>query len=310
MTKVKTAFGIAIPQMFPDGNVDPPLIRSFLSQAESLGYHSAWVQDHLLGDMPALDPITLLSYSAAASSRIKLGTSVILSTFRNPILLAKRVATLDQLSGGRVILGIGLGGYTDVYPAFGLSAQGRVSRFEDGLSLMKKLWTEKGVTLHSRFWNMDDLSVQPKPFQNPYPPIWFGGYSEPALRRAIKLGDGWMGAGAVSTSAFHRQSDTVRRFLAEADRNPATFAISKRVYMAVDDDKPGAVTKLRDWFGLHYGNASLADKVSIIGNEQECLDGLAEVLSLGIDLIILNPVYNVTEQSERLAKDILPKLNP
>ena len=212
MTKVKTEFGIAIPQMFPDGKIDPPLIRDFVSRADALGYHSAWVQDHLLGDMPALDPIMLLSYSAGASTRMKLGTSVILSTFRNPILLAKRVATLDQLSGGRVILGIGLGGYTDVYPAFGLSAKGRVGRFEEGLSLMKKAWTEKEVTFHGRFWNMDGLSVQPKPFQNPYPPIWFGGYSEPALKRAVKLGDGWMGAGAIATSAFHRQSDIVRRF--------------------------------------------------------------------------------------------------
>ena len=301
-------FGIAIPQMFPTGDVDLSEVSGFLAKAESLGYHSGWLQERLLGSMTALDPIPFLAYAAAFTTRLRLGTSVMVTAFRNPIFLAKSLATIDQLSRGRLIVGLGIGGSTDAYPAFGMSARGRARRFEEGIQLMKRLWTEDRVTVDSRFWQMEDLSINVKPFRQPHPPIWFGAHSERALRRAVRLGDGWMGAGSTSTATFKQEIRLLKQLLEEEGRDPSTFALSKRVYVAVDGDKKGASEKLQEWFGQYYRNPALALEVSVIGNEEECLEGLGEIVSEGVDLLMLNPVYHMEEQAERLAQDVLPKL--
>jgi alkanesulfonate monooxygenase SsuD/methylene tetrahydromethanopterin reductase-like flavin-dependent oxidoreductase (luciferase family) len=164
-------FGIAIPQIFPSGVVEPPAIARWLAKAESLGYYGALVQEQVLGTVATLDPIPLLSYAAAITSRLKLGTSVMLTVLRNPVTLAKSLASLDQLSQGRLMVGVGLGGYADIYPAFGMSRKGRAQRFEEGIRLIKTLWTEEQVTFQGRFWQLDKRSIDPKPLQKPHPPI-------------------------------------------------------------------------------------------------------------------------------------------
>jgi len=171
----KLRFGIAIPQMLPTGRADPGFIANFLRRVESLGYDSVWVQEQILGVMPTLDPIPLLSYASAFSGQLKLGTAVLLTPLTSPIHLAKSLATLDQLCNGRLIVGVGIGGYTDIYPAFGISTDGRARRFEEGIQLLKMLWTEEKVTFQGRFWQMEGISINPKPLQRPHPPIWFGG---------------------------------------------------------------------------------------------------------------------------------------
>lgn len=300
--------GIAIPQIFPSSVVEPQAIARWLAKAESLGYYGGWVQEQVLGNVATLDPIPLLSYAAALTSRMKLGTSVMLTVLRNPVTLAKSLASLDQLSQGRLMLGVGLGGYADIYAAFGMSRRGRAQRFEEGMQLIKKLWTEDQVTFQGRFWQLDNRSIDPKPLQKPHPPIWFGTRSAQALRRAVRLGDGWMGAGATPTSAFKDELKLVRQLLEEEGRDPATFALSKRVYVAVDENKKRAGDKLQEWFGRYYGNPEMALQVSVFGNEEECVDGLGEVAAQGIQLLMVNPLFDFEEQAERLAKDVLPKL--
>ena len=301
-------FGIAIPQIFPSGVIEPETIAHWLAKAEALGYDSAWVQEQVLGTIATLDPIPLLSYAAAVTQRMKLGTSVMLTGLRNPVLLAKSLATLDQLSQGRLILGVGLGGYADIYSTFGMSRRARAQRFEEGIELIKKLWTQDKVTFKGRFWQLDDQSINPRPLQKPHPPIWFGTRSVEALKRAVRLGDGWMGAGATPTQDFKEEVELLRHLLEEEGRDPATFALSKRVYVAVDSDKNRATDKLRDWFGRYYRDPDMALRVSVIGNEEECAERLGEIAEQDIELLMLNPLYDFEEQAERLAKDVLPKL--
>jgi probable F420-dependent oxidoreductase len=302
-------FGIAIPQTFPTRETNLALISGFISKAESLGYHSAWVQERAIGgDIPNLDPIPLLSYAAALSSRLKLGTSVMLSDLRNPINFAKSLATLDQLSGGRLIVGVGIGGSADVYSPFGISPRGRARRFEEGILLMKKLWSEERVTFNGRFWQMDGASISPRPLQTPHLPVWFGAHSPAALRRAVRIGDGWMGAGSATTMAFKEEIKLVRQFLEEEGRDPATFALAKRVYVSVVSDKKAASERLQKWFGQRYGRSGMALDVSVFGSEEECAEGLGDVISEGVDLLMLNPVYDELEQAERLTRDVIPKL--
>ncbi|MDP7085585.1 MAG: LLM class flavin-dependent oxidoreductase [Dehalococcoidia bacterium] len=300
-------FGISIPQIFPDGVIDPAAIARWLVKAESLGYYGAWTQEQVLGAVAALDPVPLLSYAAALTSCIKLGTSVLLTALRNPVPLAKSLATLDQLSQGRLMVGMGLGGYADIYPAFGMTREGRARRFEEGVQLMKKLWTQDKVTFRGRFTQLDNQSIDPRPLQNPHPPIWIGAVSPGALKRAVRLGDGWMGAGASSTSNFTEEIKLIRQYLEEEGRDPDTFTLSKRVYVAVDRDKKRADQKLREWFGRYSGDPEKI-RVAVFGSEDECIDELAKVVAEGIEMLMVNPLYDFEEQAERLAKDVLPKL--
>jgi probable F420-dependent oxidoreductase len=302
--------GIEIPQVFFDGPVDMEHIRKFVIRAETLGYESLWLQERILGSFIMLEPVSLLSYVAAITAKLRLGTSVILLTLRNPIQLAKHFSTLDCMSRGRAILGVGLGGghLGSHEEVFGYSREKRVTRFIEAVEVMKLLWTEPRASFQGTFWNFKDVSMEPKPVQKPHLPIWFGGHHENALRRAVKHGNGWMGAGSSSSSAFIRESAAIRRFLDEAKRDPATFGIAKRVYLAVDDDKARAEQRLREWFGRRYKNADLGPRVSIWGSRDECTEKIQEIVRAGAQHIVFNPMFDEMEHLDICAKEIMPHL--
>jgi probable F420-dependent oxidoreductase len=304
----RLTLGVAIPQTFPDGRIEPRRIQSFVQRAEALGFHSAWVVEHTFGAMPALAPIELLTYAAAMTERVRLGAAVLLTALRTPVQTAKSLATLDQLSGGRLIVGVGLGGNPKVYPAFGLTAERRAARFAEGLRVMKRLWTEPQVTLDGEFYQLENVSVQPRPLQTPHPPLWFGGHHELALRRAVELGDGFIGAGSASTATFAEQMKVLRSILAERGRDPASFPIGKRVYLAIDRDRARAGKRLAEWFGAFYGRPALAEEVSVWGDVDTCVEGLRAVAAAGSGFLMLNPVFDEAEQLERIAADLAPRL--
>lgn len=320
--------------MFPNGTVDTDLIRNFLIQAETLGFDSAWAQDQIIdrnaplhlnqagsdprgtldlrdlsvSPMPLVDPLTLIGFVSSFTSKIKLGTSVIVSTLRSPVHLAKIGASLDQLTDGRLILGVGLGGISNVYPVFGLNSKGRRTRFEEGINLLKRLWIERQVSYKSPFFHLNKVTVEPKPHQKPHPPIFIGAREKPALRRAVKLGDGWLGGGSSSTKRFKWELDQVNKYLEQENKCPKTFHISKRVYIAVDRNKKRASENLQKWFYQYYRNATLALETAIFGNEQECIEKISELPLDKLDMILLNPVYDLIEQPQLLAENILPNL--
>ena len=179
-------FGIGIPQVQPEPQADVAALHRFLRRAEDLGYESAWVLEQPVGSARVLELTAVLAHAAAVTSRMRLGTAVILLPLRVPVELAKTLATVDQLSGGRLIAGIALGAWKDRYPAFGLSAEGRVRRFEEAVQLLKRLWTEPSVTLDGEFWKLEAAAVEPKPVQQPHPPLWFGGTAA-QTRQRIRL---------------------------------------------------------------------------------------------------------------------------
>lgn len=305
-----TPCGIEIPQVFFDGPVDMGHIRNFVTKAETLGYDSLWLQERIIGGFVMLEPVTQLSYVAAITTKVRLGTSVILLTLHNPVELAKSLATLDCMSGGRLTLGVGLGGghLGSHEEIFGYTREKRVTRFTEAVQVMKLLWTEPRASFHGQFWNFDNVSMEPKPIQKPHLPIWFGGHHENALKRAVKHGSGWMGAGSSSSAAFVRESAMIRQFLAEAKRDPATFGISKRVYLAIDNDKLRAERRLREWFGRRYKNADLGPRVSIWGSRDECMDKIREIVQAGARHIVFNPMFDEMEHLEICAKEIMPNL--
>jgi probable F420-dependent oxidoreductase len=223
-------FAISIPQFYADGTFDPAAFRTYLTRAEELGFDSAWVQEQVLGSHPQLGPIETMTYAAACTERLRLGCVVFVSSLHSPAHLAKSLSTLDQLSHGRIEIGVGTGGKGRQFAAFGVDPERYVARFTEGLALMKALWTESRVTFDGEFWQLKGSAMEPKPFQKPFPPIWFGGAARTALRRAVRLGDGFFGAGSSPTAKFADQVQIVREALAESGRPTEDFPIAKRLH--------------------------------------------------------------------------------
>ncbi len=299
---------VSIPQTFSGRPVDPGFIRTYLTRAEALGFHSAWVVEQIVGSIPSLEPIELLTYTAAVTSRMRLGSAVLLTAMRDPVHTAKSLTTLDHLSGGRLMVGVGLGAQPALYPAYGLKAERRAARFVEGIQVMKRLWTEPRVTFEGEFFKLQNLPQEPKPLQKPHPPLWFGAHHPNALKRTVELGDGFMGAGSLSTAKFADEVTLLRQLLAEAKRDPAAFPVAKRVYIAVDRDKARAGKRLTEWFGTFYGRPQMAEEVSVWGPPGECVEGLKAVITVGARLIMLNPVFDEMEHLELFASEIAPKL--
>lgn len=304
----RVQLGLALPQTFLQGQVDERRLREFLTRADTLSFHSVWVVEQILGTLASLEPVTLLTWAAALTQRVRLGSAVLLTALRSPLHLAKSLATLDQLSAGRLIVGVGLGGDPKVYPAFGLDPKRRAARFAEGLGLMKRLWTEPRVSFAGEFWRLDDAAMEPKPLQKPHPPVWFGAHHPDALRRTVEMGDGFMGAGSIATAAFAAEVDRLRGLLADAGRDPERMAVGKRVYIAIDRDRDRARRRLEEWFGAFYGRPELATRVAVWGDVSECLEALGRVTAAGARLLLLNPVFDEADQLELIAAEIAPRL--
>lgn len=305
-----TRFAISIPQTVDDGRFDGPAVQAFLRRAEELGFDGAWTQESVIGDMPTLGPLETLAYAAACTERMRLGCAVLISSVHSPLHLAKSIATLDQLSAGRLEVGLATGGGFRMFGAFGVDRSSFVARFNDGLALMRRLWTEDRVDHEGRFWQLNGVAMEPKPVQRPAPPIWFGGAAPQALRRAVAHADGFFGAGSQTTAAFVEQVRTVREALSESGRDPATFRIAKRVYLAVDDDAERARRRMGEELRRIYGYFGAPDltPVSVTGPGAAVVAGLREVVAAGAELILLNPLFDDAEQLERLASEVVPQL--
>ena len=304
-------FAIAIPQFYADGTFDPVAFRAYLTQVESLDFDSAWVQEQVIGTMPDIGPIETLTYAAACTDSLRLGCAVFVTPLHNPVHLAKAIASLDQLSRGRLQVGFGIGGSFRDFAAFGLTPEHLVTRFNEGVALMRALWTQDRVDFDGGFWHLEGVAMEPKPFQKPGPPIWFGGGHPDAVRRAVRQADGFMGAGSSTTAQFVDQVEVARQALEEAGRDPATFSLAKRVYLAVDDDGDRARRQVAEGLDDLYGYFGLASRlvpVAVAGTPDEVVAGLAEVADAGAQMILLNPIGHEHEQMERLVADVIPRL--
>lgn len=301
-------FAIAIPQFVADGTFHPAALRDYLARAEALGFDGAWTQEHVLGlgAMPVLGPIETMTYAAACNARLRLGCAVFVSTLHSPVHLAKSLSTLDQLSRGRLEIGVGTGGGGRMFSAFAVDAGTFVARFLEGLEIMKALWTQPRVTFKGRFFSLDGAAMEPKPFQKPHPPIWFGANHPAAVARAVRHGTGFFGAGSQTTARFAGQVRVLRDALAEAGRSPDAFPIAKRVYIAVDDDPARARRRIGAALEALYGRD--LEAVAVFGPPDECVKGLREVAAAGAGTILLNPMFDEAEQMERLAADVVPRL--
>jgi len=214
---MKVRIGIQLGQ-WPSRDLQPSAILDLVDFFESLDVDSLWVSDRLISSALTLEPITFLSFIAGRLRKMKLGTSTLVLPTRNPIVLAKELATLDFLSQGRLFPAIGLGGdESKDLQAVGVSKKERAGRTDEMIVLMRRLWTEENVTFAGKFFSVEDVTITPRPWQKKGPPIWIGGRSEAALRRTGRLGDGWP-VSSVSPAEVEAGIKTIRRYAAEANR--------------------------------------------------------------------------------------------
>ncbi|MEV1011013.1 LLM class flavin-dependent oxidoreductase [Streptomyces sp. NPDC049881] len=296
-------FAVPIPQHTTEGAFDTGRAAAFLRRAEELGFHSAWVQETGIGPVPTLGPAETLAFAAAHTRRMRLGAAVFIGPHHLPVQLAKSVASLDVLSGGRMETGIALGPKNHL-AAFGASPEGLVARFTEGIRLMKACWTQDRVTFDGRFWRLADAAIGPRPLQRPHPPLWMGGHHPAALRRAVRYGDGFFGAGGASTAEFAAHVRTVRAELDAAGRDPATFSVAKRVYVHIDENAGRARAAVAGPLEKLYGRTDTA----VCGPVSACVEGLRQVADAGAELILLHPVADEEGQLERLAAEVVPLL--
>ena len=292
--------GVSSPQHFPGGAVDMGLVRRFAERAEQLDYHSIWVMESLLGASPILEPVSLLGYLAAVTTKVKLGSSVVVLTFRHPISFAKSMAGIDLMSGGRLIVGVGTASPRHNVP-FQPPAERRVKRFTETLEMMKALWTEPVAHYQGEIWQLEGASMEPKPVQRPHPPVWFGGKNPATLQRAVRQADGWMEDSRSTASEFREQAALIRRSLEETGRDPSSFVISKRLAVVVDDDAERAQRRVLDWYTNAYGNPGPAAN-AIVGSVEHCRERVAEFVEAGAKHLIVTTPLDHVEQLSALAE--------
>jgi alkanesulfonate monooxygenase SsuD/methylene tetrahydromethanopterin reductase-like flavin-dependent oxidoreductase (luciferase family) len=306
-------YSISIPQLAV-GAFDAEAFKSYLMRAEELGFEGGWTLEMTIGAGPLIAPMEMLAYAAACTTRLRLGVGVLVTSLHDPLQLASIVTAVDRLSHGRLDVGVATGGRFRQFPAFGVDGSTFVRSFTEGLELMKAAWSDAPhITFDGRFRRVDDAVITPKPVQRPHPPIWFGASVPSALARAVRHGDGFLGAGVASNAHFAELVAALRRELALQDRDPASFPISKRVYLIVDDDAAQAYDRVIAGLHRYYGPIPGIEHAAISGTPEDVARGLEEAIGAGAQTILLNPLgASVTEdreQMERLAAEVIPRLS-
>ena len=308
-----TEFGLALRNFVGPGETpDIDAMLAYAKRAEDLGFESLWVWDHiLLGVEPAFpifDSLTTLTAIAAVTERIKLGTSVLVLPLRNPVVTGKILTTLDYVSKGRLVVGAASGWYAREFDAVGVPFKRRGRIFERNLDLLLRLWTEDAVTAQVDEHNLRQAVAVPKPLQKPRPPVLIGGYVEAVLRRAARVGDGWL-TYFYTPEGFSNSWAKVREYAVEYGRDPDSLTSTNQLAIYVGPPKEEADAPMRHWLETEWDVAKWSDSTiehAIRGTAEECAEQLRPHIEAGVDRIVLIPYRYQPEQVELIARDVLP----
>jgi alkanesulfonate monooxygenase len=289
-------------------------ILRYAERAEALGFESLWAWDHvILGVEPAfpiLDAVGILTAIAARTTRIKLGTGILVLPLRNPTVAAKALSTLDVISGGRLILGVAAGWYAREFDAVGVPFKQRGRLFERNLRLLTRLWTEDRVTEKVDEMNLRDAVMRPRPVQRPRPPVLIGGYVDAVLKRVATMGDGWL-TYFYTPESYRRSWNKIVDFAREAGRDPATLSGTNQLAIYVGASRAETEAPMRHWLQTEWDVAAWSESTiehAIRGSVKECVEQLRAHAASGVDRIILIPYRYQPEQVEIIAKEIVPAL--
>jgi probable F420-dependent oxidoreductase len=301
-------FGVTLPPLPPDE------LRALAARIETLGYESLWTGDHIAFHNPTLESLTLLSHLAAVTRGVRIGTAVYLLALRHPTVAAKTVATLDVLSGGRMVFGVGVGGeFPKEFEAVGVPRAERGRRVDEGIEVCRLLWTKSPASFAGRFVRFTDVSLEPKPLQPGGPPVWIGGRSDHALRRAARVGDGWISY-VVTPDRYRRSLERIQAFAASAGRAlqvGAGFEPAHLAFTVVDDDPDRARAAAARHLTRQYNQPfdELVTKYCVLGPPAACVETLERFVAAGVRTFVVGftaGADRVREQVERFAAEVLP----
>lgn len=284
----------------------PENVVNFAKKCEAMGCQSMWTIDRIAYDN--LEPLTVLAAAAGVTQKIRLGTSVLLGNLRHASHVAKVVSTLDFISNGRVTLGLGFGSRENDYKAVEIPFEHRGSRAVEQVKLMKRLWTEDNVTFKGKFYNVENLSVGPKPIQKPHPPIWTGGSAEVSLKRAGTWADGFI-CGSSAIPDFPSTWEKIAGYARAAGRDPNRIRKAGLTFMAIHDDQSKAVRAVEDYVMRYYGRlrADVAN-TSLVGSPAAIAERMGAFLSRGLDTLIIGVADPDPRQLDLFGEKVLPKI--
>lgn len=308
-------FGLAIKNFVgPRETPDIDAIIRFAERAEELGFESLWAWDHiLLGVEPAfpiLDSLITLAAVATRTSRIKLATGVLVLPMRNPTVVAKQLASIDQVSKGRLIVGVASGWYKREFDAVGVPFERRGKIMDRNLEIMKRLWTEEQATLQVDEFNLRQAVQVPRPYQRPRPPIIIGGYVDAVLKRTAREADGWL-TYFYTADSFKRSWDKIVAWAREYGRDPSELTATNQLAIYVGKARSEVEAEMRRWLETEWDTASWSESTiehAIMGSVDECVEQLRPHLEAGLDRVVLLPYRYQMEQVEIIARELLPRL--
>ena len=309
-------FGVPLPTFRKVAS--PEAIRRVAQRAEQLGFDGVWVSDHIvIPDAEAdpfargfghptgiggliYEPLTVLAFAAACTSRIRLGTTVIVVPYRNPLVTAKMLSTLDVLSGGRVTAGMAVGWMEKEFNALGVPFQDRGALTDEYIAAIKMLWTQHKPEFQGKHVRFENISFEPKPVQKPNIPIWIGGNSKSAIRRTVALGNGWNPTRA-RVEDIEAGVTYLKDLCGEHGRDPRSLTIAARLPLKFFNESEVATPRR-----------------PLLGGTQKIIDEIGQYHDAGVDYIILDTFYSAAELAretedsilatmESFAADVMPK---
>ncbi|OGL19349.1 MAG: hypothetical protein A3F92_15410 [Candidatus Rokubacteria bacterium RIFCSPLOWO2_12_FULL_71_22] len=324
-------YGLRIPSFaLGPGTATLEDMGRYLRRAEDLGFDCAVSIDHLLLTPPAyactwLEPLSLLSALAGVTRTMKLGTMVLVLPLRNPVYFAKEWATLDLLSGGRSILGIGVGWHEAEFALMGVPYRERGPRMNEAIEIVRALWAGDDVTYDGAYYRFRNLTIDPKPAQKPHPPIWIGGGTQPServyaqtvknidpvLRRIAKYADTWVPHSSATPEMVRRDWEKIQRFARDAGRDPSRIGrvYSNFVWVLKKGERPeSAIPRFSVYSGM---DLDYWRTYYLLGEAEEIAERISAriaALDRGVDTIVLNPLDWGLEQLELIAGEVLPRV--
>lgn len=288
--------------------------RAITGLLDELEFDSIWVGDHIAFTTPILDPFVQLAQAAAYSTRLTVGTGVYLLPMRHPTPVAKQAASLDHLSGGRFIFGVGVGGeFPAEYAACGVPREERGARLTESIAVMRALWSGGPVSHEGRFFSFPEVHMQPAPVQPGGPPIWFGGRSDAALRRAGRIGDGWISY-VVTPDMYRDGLVKITQAAEDANRDLDVFGTAHLLFTRIDDSYETALDKASELLSQRYAMdfRAAAKKYAALGRPQEVAAKIAEFHAAGVRHVNLDLLGTPAErdaQLRRFAAEVRPLLD-
>jgi probable F420-dependent oxidoreductase len=300
-----------MPGPWPTGPEGRDHLWRFIDLCERTEIDSVWFSERLSSPVPLPEPITTLAAVAARTRRLKFGPSVLIAPFRSPALMAREIAMIDYLSGGRMLPAVGVGVEQDrEFRAAGVSFKERARRTDEAIRIMRACWSGEEVTFAGQFWELDRITVLPRPVQQPLP-LWIGGNSEAAMRRAGRLGDGWIPS-FITPEQFRIGVERTSAFAAEAGREVPADHFGVLFYFCLDADRGKAQATAAPFIPRGRVDDATLAACTAFGPPEVVRERLEEYVKGGGSKFILRPMCppeRVLGQLERLATTVVPEFH-